>query len=250
MSDVALTGAGDHKVIALHGWFGHGRAWGPLVESLDGARFTYAFPDYRGYGARKGEAGEFTMDEIASDTLALADRLGWDRFSLVGHSMGGMAMQRVASLAPQRVRKMLGISPIPTDGFPWDEGSWAFFHSAAKDADARYGILDITTGKRLTPTWIKQVQRTSLENSTVEAFAAYLLAWGRSNFLDAMSGNTVPLHVIVGEHDPAVSEAFIQSRLVAHQPHATVEVMPNAGHYAMFETPVALATSIERFLAD
>lgn len=31
------------------------------------------------------------MPEAAADALALADELGWDRFSLVGHSMSGQA---------------------------------------------------------------------------------------------------------------------------------------------------------------
>ena len=44
--------------------------------------------DLRGYGGRKEVAGEFTMDEAAADAIALADELGWDRFSVVGHSMG------------------------------------------------------------------------------------------------------------------------------------------------------------------
>ena len=56
--------------------------------------------DYRGYGGMRDAPGSFTIDEIAADALALADHLGFARFSLVGHSMGGMAVQRVLSMAP------------------------------------------------------------------------------------------------------------------------------------------------------
>ena len=41
-----------------------------------------------------------TIDEIATDALALADELGFASFSLIGHSMGGMAIERIAALAP------------------------------------------------------------------------------------------------------------------------------------------------------
>ncbi len=66
-----------------------------LPELVDADTYTYALIDYRGYGARKDEAGEYTLEEISADTLALADELGWDRFALVGHSMGGAAALRV-----------------------------------------------------------------------------------------------------------------------------------------------------------
>jgi len=33
-------------------------------------------------------------------------------------------------------------------------------------------------------------------------------------------------------------------------PHAQLEVLPNAGHYPMVETPAYLVTVIERFLAE
>ena len=84
-----IVGSGPNKVICLNGWFGHARGWGPLMHSLDTQHFNYAFMDYRGYGARKGSGGPYTIAQIGHDVLALADHLGWQRFSLVGHSMGG-----------------------------------------------------------------------------------------------------------------------------------------------------------------
>src|SRR4051812_11098442 len=94
------VGKGPHKVIALHGWFGSGAGWGAFANVLDEERFSYAFMDDRGYGGSKSAKGEYTMQEIAADTLALADALGWQRFSLIGHSMGGKAVQQVLADAP------------------------------------------------------------------------------------------------------------------------------------------------------
>ena len=67
-----MVGSGDHRVIALHGWFGSALGWGHLPDYLNTAQFTYVFPDLRGYGSRRDEPGEFTMAEAAAD----ADRTG------------------------------------------------------------------------------------------------------------------------------------------------------------------------------
>ncbi|ELB87786.1 alpha/beta hydrolase, partial [Rhodococcus wratislaviensis IFP 2016] len=58
-----------------------------------------------------------------------------------------------------------------------------------------------------------------------------------------------PIKVIVGEHDPVLGAQAMEHTFMQHYPNASLEVVPNAGHYAMFETPVALATSVEAFLA-
>lgn len=64
-----------------------------------------------------------------------------------------------------------------------------------------------------------------------------------------MRGNPVRVLVIVGEHDAALSAGLMRATWLACYPNATLGVMPNAGHYPVDETPVALATSVERFLA-
>jgi pimeloyl-ACP methyl ester carboxylesterase len=242
------VGSGDHHVLALHGWFGSARGWGSLPDYLDGSAFTYVFMDLRGYGDRQQVAGNFTMEEAAADALALADELGWDRFSLVGHSMSGTAMQHVLLRAPERVRRLVGLNPVPATGIPFDEGGWALFSGAAGNRDNRTAIITFTTGSRLTSAFVDQIVQHSLDNSRLEAFGRYLDSWAKDDFSERVRGSQAAVKVIVGEHDPALSAEVMEQTWLAFYPNAELEVLANAGHYPMFETPVALATSIEEFL--
>jgi pimeloyl-ACP methyl ester carboxylesterase len=234
----------------VHGWFGSARGWGSLPDFVDGSANTYVFMNMRGYGDRKHVTGEYTMEEAAADAIALADELGWDRFSLIGHSMGGKAIQHVLLRAPDRVGRLVAISPVPASGVPFDDQGWELFSGAAENPANRAAIINFTTGGRLTPTFINSVVNHSLEESNVAAFGAYLESWGKADFSDQVKGNPAPVKVIVGEHDPALSADVMRQTWLQYFPRAEMTVLSNAGHYPVFETPVALATTIEEFLGQ
>ncbi|SDG44374.1 alpha/beta fold hydrolase [Roseospirillum parvum] len=243
-----IVGQGPTKVMVLHGWFGDHTAFGPLMPYLDTETFTYAFMDYRGYGKSRDMKGKYTMDEIAADALALADHLEWDGFHLIGHSMGGMAVQRITANAPKRVKSVICLTPVPANGFPFDDEGWALFTGAAEDDGKRAGIIDFTTGSRLSKSWVQYMVKRSRETTTQAAFAAYLPAWGKTDFMAEMQGRETPFLVIVGQHDPALTAALMKTTYLKALPDCRLEVMANAGHYPMQETPVALATRIEAFM--
>ena len=245
-----IVGHGPHRVIGLHGWFGDCHSFVPIESSLTGSDFQYAFMDYRGYGGTKNLRGAYTIDEIAADALALADARGYREFSLVGHAMGAKACERVLTLAPTRVRKIVAIAPVPASAVPLDAQAWTLYSSAADNPASRHAIIDYTTGRRLSKAWIERMVAYSLSHSTREAFAAYLPAWAKFDFSAEVKGKTQPVKVIVGINDAAITAELMKETYVAWYPNAELEVMPNAGHYPMEETPVALATSIERFLRD
>ncbi len=245
------VGSGDHHVLAVHGWFGSALAWGSLPEWLDGSAYTYVFMNLRGYGDRKEVAGEFTIDEAAADALAVADDLGWDRFSLVGHSMGAKIGHRVLLEAPHRVRKLVGLNAVSAGEVPMDSDGWALFSGAPANPANRAAIIDFTTGNKLTKTFIDHVVQHSLDNSTVEAFAAYLQAWAKADFsAQAKVDTATPVKLIVGVNDPAMSANVMEQTWRVFFPDAELTILPDAGHYPMFESPVSLATSIEEFLGQ
>ena len=91
-----LFGSGPKRVVIVNDWLCDTSTWDGARAFLDGARFTFAFADLRGYGKSRERAGAFTIDEAASDVLALADALGWARFSIVGHSMSALVALHLA----------------------------------------------------------------------------------------------------------------------------------------------------------
>jgi pimeloyl-ACP methyl ester carboxylesterase len=243
------VGSGDHHVIALHGWFGSALGWGHLPDYLNTGQFSYVFPDLRGYGSRRDEPGEFTMAEAAADAIALADDLGWDRFSLIGHSMSGVAIQHVLDQAPHRVRRLVGVAPVPATGLPLGETEWTLFQSAAANPASRRMIVNYATGSRLTPAFVDLIVRHSLDSADDQAFGGYLHSWARADILARVKGNEVPVKVITGEYDPTQPAEFMEQAWLQVYPNSELEVLRGTGHYPMHETPVALAMSIEEFLA-
>jgi len=91
---VALAGAGPPLVL-LHGypqtWF----LWRKVAPLL-AKRFTLIMPDLRGYGDSGKPQEGYDKRTIAADIRALAERLGLERFGLVGHDRGGRVAHRYA----------------------------------------------------------------------------------------------------------------------------------------------------------
>ena len=98
---VARAGAGK-PMLLLHGWPEFWLTWEPVMARLAG-RFTLVAPDLRGFGDSDKVDGPYGPDQHAADMLALMHALGFERFGVVGHDVGGAAMQPMARSAPERV---------------------------------------------------------------------------------------------------------------------------------------------------
>lgn len=242
------VGHGPHKVMVMGGWFGDAGDWRATFGALDPDAFSLVLFDYRGYGRSRQREGAYTFEESAADVLALADHLGWDRFSLIGHSMGGVAIQRVLLAAPHRIDRMLAISAVPACSSRMDGERLAMFRQAVTDVARREFIINYSTGNRLPKAWVAAMAQRSIEGSDPRAFAGYLAEWASNDFSALVNGNPVPLKVMVGEFDPTIGAALMQATWLAWYPNAQMEVLSNCAHYPMHEIPLALAAAIQTYL--
>lgn len=253
--DVAVRfetyGAGPEKVLVLHDWLGDRSNYDPIKPYLDKERFTYAFIDLRGYGASKDVEGAFTSEEAASDTLAVADALGWRRFNIIGHSMTGMVVQRVAADAPKRIKSLIATTPVGAKGMMVDEDTYAFFAQAATEPEAAGQALGLLTGQRLSERFIAFKVDRAMNRSTAAARLGYLDMFDKEDFSDEVQGLDFPVLALLGENDiDAFQPENIEATFGAWYPKLTVVVSANAGHYPMQETPAFYATTIEAFMTD
>ena len=104
-------------VLMLHGFPESSRMWQPLLEAAAQAGFRAAAFDQRGYspGARFADAGAYAIEELKADVMAVADRLGFERFHLVAHDWGSVVGWGVADAHPDRLLSWTSLSiPHPS----------------------------------------------------------------------------------------------------------------------------------------
>lgn len=245
-----VVGEGAEPVLVFHGWFGDYTVWEPTFKALDTKTFSYVFLDYRCYGKSAALSGNYSMQEIAADANAVARELNLTAVHVIGHSMGGMAMQRfILDRDPAiTVKSAIGVTPVPASGGQLDENAWGLFEGAIKQDQNRYTILDFTTGNRLSATWLHNMVKASRATTNEAAFAGYLNAWVKENFAAEIGRITTPMLVCVGENDGAINAAAMQATYLTWYPSCELQVLANAGHYPMQEIPIDLVTRLEEFM--
>lgn len=99
-------GDGPRPVIALHGTSLHGKVWYWLAEAL-GPEYRLIGLDQRSHGdSQRVGPGQYDVEHYCDDLAAFIDRLGLERVSLVGSSLGSRTALLYAARHPERVDTM------------------------------------------------------------------------------------------------------------------------------------------------
>jgi pimeloyl-ACP methyl ester carboxylesterase len=259
---IAEAGAGQRPLLLVHGFTGAKEDFTPWLGMLANSGWHAVAPDLRGHGTSTKPAAEraYTFELFADDMLGLTDALGWDRFVLLGHSMGGMVAQFMACSAPGRLdglilmdtshRALDNLNPSLVDAavsIVRDEGIAAL---AAILAEQR-GPLDTPANQRLLaedPAYAEFCDRKFLATSPAMYAAmapAFLTTPDRLDGLRSLPA-ALPVLVIVGEQDEPFRMPSAQ--LAACVGQASLAVIPDAGHCPQFENSADWWQALAGFL--
>jgi len=108
-----LYGPDDGKpVIALHGWLDNAATFSRLAPRLKGLRIVALDLPGHGHSDHRPIGAGYNIWDYAHDVLQVAEQLGWQRFSLLGHSMGAIVSVLLAGALPERVERLALIDGV------------------------------------------------------------------------------------------------------------------------------------------
>lgn len=251
----ASAGEGP-MILFAHGFPEFWYAWSSQLSEFSRCHRAVAL-DMRGYNlSSKPESVEsYRMPHLVEDLRALAEHLGYGRFTLVGHDWGGAVAWAFALAHPECLDRLVILNaPHPAifarelRGNPAQQRASAYFELFR--SPAAEGILSRNNYAALT------------KIVAPHGGSAYLEAWsqpgaltGGLNYYRAMRSGapdvpriSTPTLVIWGEKDSALLTGNLDG-LEEHVEHLTVRRIPEGSHWVIHEYPQLVNAHIRAFLA-
>ena len=281
--DVVDEGSEDAPaLIFLHGFPESHRTWRHQIAHLKD-RFRCVAPDQRGYrgSSKPQEVEAYTPDKLIGDVFQLADALGIERFTVLGHDWGGAiawgtaiagqmngrVTRAVVANAPHPAifQKLLYTSERQRTSSQYMRG----FRDPKNDALVReYGLIGILlqeirwdSGDKMEPE-----ERAELLKDWQDRDSAFaMLNWYRASPIDIppldapyglpqgweppqLPNLTIPTLVLWGMDDLALPPENLEG-LEAIVDDLTIVEVPGSGHFVTWEAPAAVNDALDKFFA-
>ena len=242
-------------LILLHGFGSSLHTWEPWARALDSTFRVIRF-DLPGSGLSAPDpTGDYADMRSMQLLAALMDTLGVRRATLIGNSMGGRIAWTFAARYPERVDKLVLISP---DGF----ASPGFEYGQAADVPASLSLMRYVLPKAMLRMSLEPAyaDTRTMTDSLANRYYDLMLAPGARDAMLQRMRQTVltdpipllrqiqaPTLLLWGQQDAMIPFSNAADYLKA-LPHATLVPLPNVGHLPFEEAPDDALIPLRRFL--
>ena len=227
----ASYGAGA-PVVLLHGGLADQRYWGAQAQALVRAGYRAILVDSRGHGRSSRDARPYTYELMASDVVAVMDRLQVRRAAVVGWSDGAIIALVMALHDPDRLTRVFAFAAnMDPSGVNADTETHPTFARFEAQAAADYPHL----------------------SPDPNGFAGFKAAINRMwdtepNYKAAdLARIHTPVAIVDGDHDEAIKRAHTEY-LARAIPGARLIILPGLSHFAMLQDPTAFDAAMLGFL--
>ncbi|EAW34913.1 alpha/beta fold hydrolase [Lyngbya sp. PCC 8106] len=248
------AGYSDLNLVFLHGAWQDGSQWLPVFEHLCGEYRCFA-PDLLGCGESEFPNIHYSIDLMVESLAEYLNLLKLEDVCLVGHSLGGWIAASFALKYPERVRRLILISPEGVKASD-QEGRWRWRRWLAHPPAPLHFILKliypfaviIGQGKK-----VKQTlqQRQQMLNYVSASRLLFKRRWAeyRSELLDERLSNLrAPVLILQATHDQAIALSMSESYSVL-APMADLKFVKPGGENLPAELPDVIAQYIREFIA-
>ena len=235
-------------LVLVHGYLGGSPQWANQVEVFS-QHFNVITPDLPGFGLNNAMEPPQTIGGFATYVLDELERLGVSNFHLLGHSMGGMVVQEMVALAPDRVDHLVLYGTGPVGLMP---GRFETIDESRRRLTEE-GVE--ATGRRIAATWFLQGENADQYGfcahlavmASLQAAQAGLVAMEAWSGVSALSKIATPSLVLWGDGDQAYpwSQPEQLWRGIAG---AQLAVVPGCSHAVHLEKPHLFNALLANFL--
>ena len=248
--DCIGKGRGD-VVLFLHGVGGGAQSWYPQINSF-ALKYQAAAWNMPGYG-KSILSGGMSFSGLAAALLALLDDRSWTKIHLVGHSMGGMVAQEFALDHQDRLHSLTLSATSPAFGRPDGDFQKKFIDARLAPLAAGGTMADLArelvetmmsdeadpNGRQLAYDCMANVPEITYR-AAVECIVSFEQRANLPNI-------RVPTLVLAGETDTN-APAPMMEKMAAKIPGARFVCLPELGHLANLEDPLAFDAALSAFL--